>query len=60
MEGDENTQREIKEKIFSTTQLDKMQSTLDFLKSKYKKQFNIWNKFFEHFCLRILCKVRLV
>lgn len=49
MEGDENTQREIKEKIFSTTQLDKMQSTLDFLKSKYKKQFNIWNKFFEHF-----------
>ncbi|MEI3438338.1 MAG: hypothetical protein V8Q83_09230 [Blautia sp.] len=32
MQDAEEIQREIKEKIFSTTQLDKMQGTLDFLR----------------------------
>ena len=46
MASDADIQKEIKKKIFSTTQLDKMQSALDFLRSQYTKKYNIWDKFF--------------
>jgi len=44
--SDAEVQKEIKRRIFSTTQLDKMQAALDFLKTKYTKKYNIWDKFF--------------
>lgn len=47
MQDTEEIQREIKEKIFSTTQLDKMQGTLDFLRNRYVKKYNIWEKYFK-------------
>ena len=40
-------QREIKGRIFATTQLNKMQSTLDFLKNRYVKKYNIWETLFK-------------
>lgn len=40
-------QKLIKERIFATTQLDKMQSALEFLKNRYVKKYNIWEKFFK-------------
>ena len=40
-------QKLIKERIFATTQLDKMKSALDFLKNRYVKKYNIWEKFFK-------------
>lgn len=46
MASDAEIQKEIKRRIFSTTQLDKMQATLDFLRTKYTKKYNIWDKFF--------------
>ncbi len=46
MASDAEVQKEIKRKIFSTTQLDKMQAALDFLRTKYTKKYNIWDKFF--------------
>lgn len=49
MVSDIEVQKAIKRKIFSTTQLDKMQSTLDFLRTKYTKKYNIWDKFFVPF-----------
>lgn len=39
-------QKMIKEKIFETTQLEKMRSALDFLKNRYVKRYNIWERFF--------------
>lgn len=44
--SDAEVQKEIKRRIFSTTQLDKMQATLNFLRTKYMKKYNIWDKFF--------------
>lgn len=46
MASDVDIQNEIKRKIFSTTQLDKMQSALGFLRAQYTKKYNIWDKFF--------------
>ncbi len=46
MASDAEVQKEIKRKIFSTTQLDKMQAALDYLRTKYVKRYNIWDKFF--------------
>lgn len=46
MVEDLDVQKEIKRRIFSTTQLDKMQSALDYLRTKYVKKYNIWDKFF--------------
>ena len=40
-------QREIKGRIFATTQFNKMQSTLDFLKNRYIKKYNIWETLFK-------------
>ena len=40
-------QKLIKERILATTQLDKMRSTLEFLKNRYVKTYNIWVKFFK-------------
>lgn len=40
-------QKLIKERIFETTHLDKMQSALEFLKNRYVKKYNIWEKFFK-------------
>ena len=40
-------QKLIKERIFATTQLDKMKSALDFLKNRYVKKYNIWERFFK-------------
>ncbi|MBQ6888648.1 MAG: hypothetical protein IJN54_14170 [Lachnospiraceae bacterium] len=40
-------QKLIKERIFATTHLDKMKSALDFLKNRYVKKYNIWEKFFK-------------
>ena len=40
-------QKLIKERIFSTTQLDRMQSALEFLKNRYVKKYNIWERFFK-------------
>ncbi len=42
-------QKAIKSKIFATTQLDKMQSVLDYLRSRYIKKYNVWKKFFQPF-----------
>lgn len=39
-------QKVIKSKIFATTQLDKMQSALDYLRTQYTKKYNVWDKFF--------------
>lgn len=39
-------QRTIKEKVFATTHLDKMQSALAYLKNRYVKKYNIWEKYF--------------
>lgn len=40
-------QKLIKERIFATTHLDKMQSALEFLKNRYVKKYNIWERFFK-------------
>ncbi|MCM1500918.1 MAG: hypothetical protein NC124_20865, partial [Clostridium sp.] len=40
-------QKLIKERIFATTHLDKMQSALEFLKDRYVKKYNIWERFFK-------------
>lgn len=45
MSSDSEVQKRIKSKIFSTTQLDKMKSALDFLRNQYTKKYNIWDKF---------------
>lgn len=42
-------QKEIKNKIFSTTNLDKMQSALDYLRDRYTKKYNVQEKFFKPF-----------
>ena len=47
MQDSPEMQKLIKERIFSTTQLDRMQSALDFLKKRYVKKYNIWEKFFK-------------
>lgn len=39
-------QRTIKEKVFATTHLDKMQSALAYLKNRYVKKYNIWERYF--------------
>lgn len=39
-------QKMIKERIFETTQLEKMRAALDFLKNRYIKKYNIWKRFF--------------
>ncbi len=40
-------QKLIKERIFATTHLDKMNSALEFLKNRYEKKYNIWERFFK-------------
>lgn len=40
-------QKHIKEIIFATTHLDKMESALQFLKNRYVKKYNIWERFFK-------------
>lgn len=40
-------QKLIKERIFATTHLDKMESALQFLKNRYVKKYNIWERFFK-------------
>lgn len=40
-------QKHIKERIFATTHLDKMQSALEFLKNRYVKKYNVWERFFK-------------
>ena len=40
-------QKLIKERIFATTHLDKMEAALEFLKNRYVKKYNIWEKFFK-------------
>lgn len=47
MQDSPEMQKLIKERIFETTQLDKMKSALDFLKNRYVKKYNIWEKFFK-------------
>lgn len=47
MQNSLEIQRKVKDRIFATTQLNKMQSTLDFLKSMYDKKYNIWERIFE-------------
>ena len=47
MQDSSEMQKLIKERIFSTTQLDKMKSALDFLKNRYVKKYNIWERFFK-------------
>lgn len=47
MQDSPEMQKLIKERIFATTQLDKMKSVLDFLKNRYVKKYNIWEKFFK-------------
>ena len=47
MQDSPEMQNLIKERIFATTQLDKMKSALDFLKNRYVKKYNIWEKFFK-------------
>ena len=42
-------QKIIKSRIFATTQLDKMQSALDYLRTQYTKKYNIWDEFFVPF-----------
>ena len=46
MQDSPEMQKLIKERIFATTQLDKMKSALDFLKNRYVKKYNIWENFF--------------
>lgn len=46
MQDSPEMQKLIKERIFATTQLDKMKSALDFLKNRYVKKYNIWGNFF--------------
>lgn len=46
MPTDSEIQKIIKSRIFATTKLDKMQSTLDYLRARYIKKYNIWNEFF--------------
>lgn len=46
MPTEPDIQKEIKRRIFSTTKLDKMQSTLNYLKNKYVKKYNVWDKIF--------------
>ena len=40
-------QNHIKEIIFATTHLDKMEAALEFLKNRYVKKYNIWERFFK-------------
>ena len=40
-------QKLIKERIFATTHLDKMEAALEFLKNRYAKKYNIWERFFK-------------
>lgn len=40
-------QKHIKEIIFATTHLDKMEAALEFLKNRYVKKYNIWERFFK-------------
>lgn len=47
MQDSSEMQKLIKERIFATTQLDKMKSALDFLKNRYVKKYNIWERFFK-------------
>ena len=47
MQDSPEMQKLIKERIFATTQLDKMKSALDFLKNRYVKKYNIWESFFK-------------
>lgn len=47
MQDSPEMQKLIKERIFATTQLNKMKSALDFLKNRYVKKYNIWEKFFK-------------
>ena len=47
MQDSPEMQKLIKERIFATTQLDKMKSALDFLKNRYVKKYNIWERFFK-------------
>lgn len=47
MQNSPEMQKLIKEIIFATTQLDKMKSALDFLKNRYVKKYNIWERFFK-------------
>ena len=47
MQDSPEMQKLIKERIFATTQLDKMKSALDFLKNRYVKKYKIWEKFFK-------------
>ena len=47
MQDSPEMQKLIKERIFATTQLDKMKSSLDFLKNRYVKKYNIWERFFK-------------
>lgn len=47
MQNSLEIQRKVKDRIFATTQLNKMQSALDFLKSMYDKKYNIWGRIFE-------------
>lgn len=47
MQDSPEIQKAVKLKIFETTQLDKMQSALAFLKNRYVKKYNIWEKFFQ-------------
>ena len=46
MQDSPEMQKLIKERIFATTQLDKMKSALDFLKNRDVKKYNIWGNFF--------------
>lgn len=47
MQESPEMQKLIKERIFSTNQLDKMRGTLDFLKDRYVKKYNIWENLFK-------------
>lgn len=47
MQDSAEMQKLIKERIFATTHLDKMQSALEFLKNRYVKKYNIWERFFK-------------
>lgn len=48
MASDAEVQKEIKRKIFSTTQLDRMQAALDFLRTKYTKNIIYGINFSSH------------
>lgn len=47
MQDSPEMQKHIKEIIFATTHLDKMESALQFLKNRYVKKYNIWERFFK-------------